>query len=84
MAAQAIASEYGCDLSEGQCPALPGEPCLCERFAIAALEAAETCAVVETEKLKAALSQIKELETLDDNKLSTSGEIACEALLRQQ
>jgi len=26
MAAQAIASVHGCDLSEGQCPALPGEP----------------------------------------------------------
>jgi hypothetical protein len=48
MAAQAIAKENGCDLTEG-CPgAEMGKPCLCESFARVALRAADQAALCET------------------------------------
>ena len=38
------------------------------------------CLANDNERLRAALQQIKELETLEDGKLSTSGEIALSSL----
>ena len=49
MATQAIAKEHGCELDGGMCPAGDkGEPCICERFARAAIRAAEKCATLES------------------------------------
>lgn len=48
MAAQAIAKERNCDLSDG-CPALDGR-CRCEHYARAAIRAAERAALCETPK----------------------------------